>query len=125
MTELTATTRLADELAFDLGAGTDGLAVGNLRRTDIGLDLELAPHAINDDIEVQLAHTGDDGLTGLFVGVHAERRIFLRQTTERDAHLLLVALGLGLDRDRDDRLRELHALERDDVVQHHTGCHRW
>ena len=43
----------------------------------------------------------------------AERRIFLRQPVERHAHLLLVALGLRLDRDLDDGLREFHALEHD------------
>jgi hypothetical protein len=31
--------------------------------------------------------------------LHAERRIFLRQRLQRDAHLFLVGLGLRLDRD--------------------------
>jgi hypothetical protein len=31
---------------------------------DVGLDLELALHAVDDDLEVQLAHAGDDGLAG-------------------------------------------------------------
>jgi hypothetical protein len=57
----------------------DALAVGHLRRADVGFDAELALHAIDDDFEVQLAHAGDDGLARLFVGAHAERRIFLRQ----------------------------------------------
>ena len=45
----------------------------------------------------------------------AERRVLRRQAVERHAHLLLVALGLRLDRDLDDRIRELHALEHDRV----------
>ena len=49
----------------------------------------------------------------LLVGTHAERRIFLRQAAERDAHLFLVGLGLRLDRHRDHRLREVHALQHD------------
>src|SRR4029079_9503608 len=44
-----------------------GLAIGHLRRTDIGLDLELTPHAIDDDVEMKLAHAFDDGLAGLVV----------------------------------------------------------
>ena len=48
-----------------------------------------------------------------FVGVHAERRVFLREAIQRDAHLLLVGLGLGLHRLRDHRLREDHPLEDD------------
>ena len=49
--------------------------------------------------------------------LHAERRVFLREALQREAHLLLVALGLRLDRDRDHGLRELHLLERDDAVR--------
>ena len=34
----------------------DGFAVSHLRLADVGFDLELAPHAVDDDFEVQLAH---------------------------------------------------------------------
>src|SRR3546814_6615614 len=40
----------------------DRLAIGDLRRADIGVHLELALHAVDDDLEVQLAHPFDDGL---------------------------------------------------------------
>ncbi len=101
----------------DSTAGADGLAVSHLRLADVGFDLELALHAVDDDLEVQLAHAGDDGLAGFLVGVHAERRVFLRQLLQRDAHLLLVGLGLGLDGHGDHRLREDHLLEHDDLVR--------
>ena len=45
----------------------------------------------------------------------AERRILLGQAIQGHAHLLLVGLGLRLDRDLDDRLGELHPLEHDRV----------
>jgi hypothetical protein len=32
------------------------LAVGDLRLADVGLDLELAPHPVDQDVEVELAH---------------------------------------------------------------------
>jgi hypothetical protein len=89
----------------------DGLAVGHLRLADVGFDVELALHAVDEDVQVQLAHAGDDGLAGFLVGAHAERRIFLRQSAQRHAHLFLVGLGLRFDRHRDDGLREHHALE--------------
>ena len=77
--------RLADELAFDLlDALPDRLAIGHLRAADVRVDLELAHHAVDDDLEVQLAHAGDDRLPRLGVGVHAERRIFLGQLLQRD-----------------------------------------
>jgi hypothetical protein len=62
---------------------------------------------------MQLAHAGDDRLARLLVRAHAKRRVFLREAIERDAHLLLVGLGLRLDGDVDHRLREHHLLERD------------
>src|SRR5690606_377855 len=66
---LTLTTRLAHELAFGIFDGlADGFAVGHLGLADVGFDTEFALHAVNDDFQVQLAHTGDDGLTRFFVG---------------------------------------------------------
>ena len=50
------------------------------------------------------------------VGLDAEGRILGSQAVQREAHLLLVVLGLRLDGDLDDRLGEFHALE-DDRVQ--------
>src|SRR5690606_5412459 len=41
---------------------TDRLAVGDLRLAYVGLDLELTPHAVDEDVEVQLTHAGDDRL---------------------------------------------------------------
>src|SRR5690606_286672 len=45
----------------------DGLAIRHLRRADIRLDLELALQAIDDDLEVELAHPLDDRLARLVV----------------------------------------------------------
>ena len=89
-----------------LDLGGDGLAVGHLRPADVGLDLELAPHAVDEHLEVQLAHAGDDRLAGLLVGAHLEGRVLLGEPLDRGAQPLLVGLGLRLDRHRDDRGRE-------------------
>jgi len=101
---LAAAAGLLDELAFHFHRLLDGFAVGDLRLADVGLDTELALHAVDDDFQVQLAHPGDDGLPGFLVGVDAERRIFLRQAVECNAHLFLVGLGLGFHRLGNDRL---------------------
>src|SRR3546814_1428117 len=100
----------SDVCSSDLDRLADGLAVGDLRLADIGLDVELAPHAVDEDVQVQLTHAGDDGLAGLFVGMHAERRVLLCQTPQGHAHFFLVGLGLRLNRHRDDGLRKHHAL---------------
>ena len=114
---LAAAAGLAHELAFALDVRADGFAVGDLRLADVRLDLELALHAVDDDFQVQLTHAGDDRLRGFLVGVHAERRVFLREALQREAHLFLVGLGLRLHGHRDDRIRELHLLERDDLLE--------
>src|SRR5690606_2954826 len=126
MTELTATTRLTNELAFDLAGVADSFTVSHLGLADVGLDVELTLHTINDDVQVQLTHTTDDGLTGLFVGAHAERGVFLSQLAQSDTHLLLVSLGFRLDRYVDNRLGEIHARQNDgllDGTQGVTGGH--
>src|SRR5690606_40292276 len=66
---------------------------------DVRVDLELALHAVDDDLQVQLAHAGDDGLAGLRVRVYAERRVLLRKLLERGREPVLVRLRLRLDRD--------------------------
>src|SRR5690606_30849713 len=53
-----------------LDGRADGLAVGDLRLAHVGLDLELALEAVHDDLEVELAHAGDDRLARLLVGGH-------------------------------------------------------
>ena len=98
-------------------AALDGLLVGDLRLADVGLDLELALHAVDEDVQVQLAHAADDGLAGLLVQVHLEGWILLGELLDRQAQLLLVALGLGLDGHLDHRIGEGHRLQHDLVVR--------
>jgi hypothetical protein len=102
-------------LPWPLGGFLDGFAVGDLRLADVGFHLELALHAVDEDVEVQLAHALEDGLTGLLVGVDAEGGVFLGQALEGVAHLFLVGLGLGLDGDGDDGLGEGDGFENDGV----------
>jgi hypothetical protein len=95
----------------------DRLAVGHLRLADVGLDLELALHAVDEDVEVQLAHALDDRLAGLGVELGAEGRVLFGELLDRGAQLLLVGLGLRLDGDLDDGLGEGHRLEDDGLVR--------
>jgi hypothetical protein len=115
MTVLAVTAGLAHVAAFRLGGPANGFAVGDLGFADGGLDLELAQQAVHDDLQVELAHAGDDGLSGLLVGVGFERRVFLGQLDQRHGHFILTGFGLGLDGDLDHGIRELHRFE-DDLV---------
>ncbi|CAB4616573.1 unannotated protein [freshwater metagenome] len=103
---------------LDLGHGlTDRLAVSNLWLTNVGFNLELATHAVNEDVEVKLAHSGDDGLTGFFIGADLEGGVFFSKALNSRTQLLLVALGLGLDRHVDNRGWEGHRFENNRVAR--------
>ena len=114
MAVLTATTGLTDELALSLlDVMTSGLAVGNLGLTNVSVNLELAEQTVDDDLEVQLAHAGDDGLAGLVVGGHRKGRVLLGELGQSQRHLVLLGLGLGLNGNVDNGLGELDLLEDD------------
>ena len=115
MAVLAAAAGLAHEAPVALRGPADRLAIGDLGLADVGGDLELADHAVDEHVEVQLAHAGDERLAGLLVVLDAEGRVLLREALERDRELVLVGLRLGLDRDLDDRLGEGHRLEDDRV----------
>ena len=102
------TTALAGKFGVGSSFLTDGFLVSNLGLTDICFNMELAHHSVDDDLKMKLAHSGDDGLSGLFVGVAFEGRILLGQLLKSNAHFLLTGLGLGLDSHADNRLGEFH-----------------
>src|SRR5262249_1086572 len=110
---LTASACLTHVAPLAIRRTRERLFVGDLRFTDARVDVEFALQAVDDDLEVQLAHAADDNLAGLLVGVDAERGILPHQLGETEAQLLLIALRLRLDRERDDRLGEVHRLEDD------------
>ena len=109
---------LADVALLDLlHRLADGLAVGHLGLADVGVHAELAEHPVDQHLEVELAHPRDHRLAGLLVGVDPERRVLLGERVEGLGQLVLVGLGLGLDRDVDDRLGEGQRLEDDRVAR--------
>src|SRR5438094_421926 len=113
---LAATTRLPHVAALGLGVLPYRLAIRDLGLADIRLDLELAQEAVDDDLQVELAHAVDELLARLLVAGHPERGVFQREARQRHAELLLVGARLRLDRHRDDRLGEGHGLQHDRLV---------
>ena len=85
--------------------------VCNLRSAHIGFHLELSQQTVHDDLQMELAHACDDGLARLLIGMSTEGRILLRQLRKRLAHLALTGLGLRLDSQLDNGLREFHGLQ--------------
>ena len=116
--ELTGTTGLLLVGVVDLLNGLlNGLAVCNLRLTNVSFNLELTLHTVNDDVQVKLAHTTDFGLTGLFIQRHGEGGVLSGELLNCGRHLLLVALGLRLNRHEDHGSGEGHRLKHDRVCR--------
>ena len=65
---------------------------------------------------MQLAHTSNDSLAGLFIGVGLKGGVLFGQLCQRDAHLLVAGLGLRLNGNADNGLRELHGLQNDGMI---------
>ena len=133
--------RCEDDLAVSVLAVTAGLLcilvllidflgecllVGNLRSTDISLNVELTHQSVDDNLQMKLAHAGDDRLARLRIRVLLECRVLFSQLCKCNAELLLASLCLRLDRELDDRLRELHGLEdnRMLLVAERIACRR-
>ena len=108
---LSASAGLSRVLAVHVNSLGKGLLVSNLRSAYVCLYVELTQQTVYNNIQMQLAHTGDDGLSRLLVGTYPEGGILLGQLYQSLAHLVLAGLGLGLDCDIDNRLRELHGLQ--------------
>ena len=72
------------------------------------LDVDAEPPlgALERDLDVHLAHAGEDLLAGLLVAAQPQRRILLGEPADRRRHLLLVALRLRRDREAHHRLWE-------------------
>src|SRR5262249_25908493 len=97
-------TGLADVALLDLlDRDGDRLAVRDLRLAHVRGYRELTHHAVDEHVEVQLAHTRDDRLAGVLVGPHLKGGVFLAEAVEGLAQLVLVDLRLRLDGDGDHR----------------------
>ena len=114
--ELTTAAGLLLEYLTMLYGGADGLFVVDLRRTLVDLHAELAFQTVYDDLQVELTHTADDGLSCLMVGAHGECGVLFGELAEGDAELVEVLLGLGLHGQSDHRIGEGHGLQDDGMV---------
>ena len=116
MSVLSVTAGLSGVLGFCFDFFREGFAISNLRRTDVCLDLELSEQSVDNNLQMQLAHAGNDGLAGFGIGVRFEGRVFFRQLLERFAEFGLSRLGLGFDGEFDNRFRKFHGLEDDRIA---------
>ena len=116
MAILTAATGLTGVFAFLTHFLGDGFSVRNLRITDVGFHFEFPQQTVYDDIQMQFAHAGDDGLPGFLIGIRTERRVLFCQFAQRNGHLFLSGFGLGLNGYLNNRFREFHGFQDDFIV---------
>ncbi len=116
VTILTLTTRLLSILVVNVSFLSDSFLIRNLRSTNICFYLELSQQSVNDDLQMELTHTCDNGLACFFRSIGSEGRVFFSQLSQRDTHLLLTCLSLRLDSQLDNRLREFHGFQYNRVL---------
>lgn len=86
----------------------DGLAVGDLGLAGFAVDAILAAHTLDVNVEMELAHTRDDGLLGLLVDVDAEGGVLTLETGHGLGEVGRVLGVLGLDGEGDDGFGDEH-----------------
>src|SRR5699024_6262417 len=111
VTILTTSAGLSCILAVHGNFLGEGLLVSNLGSTYVCLYVEFAKQTVYDNLQMQLAHTGNNGLAGFAVRVNTEGGILFSKLCQRNTHLILTSFGLGLDGDVNNRLGELHGLQ--------------
>ena len=116
MTVLTATTGLLLILVIHVSFALNGFLIGYLRSTNVCFYLKFPQQTVNNDVQMQFAHTSDDGLTSFFVGISSKGRVFFCQLCQSDAHLFLTSLGLRFDCELNNRFWEFHGFQNDRIL---------
>ena len=93
--------RLLLVLALGFGHLRDRLAVRDAHVFGVDRDAELPRQLLERDRHVGLAHAPEQRLVGLRVALEPERGVFVLEAVQRVRELVLVALGVRLDRDRE------------------------
>ena len=125
MTVLTATTGLLLILVIHVSFALNGFLIGYLRSTNVCFNLEFAKQTVYDNVQMQFAHAGDNGLTSFLVCPGTEGRVFFCQLCQSDAHLFLTSLGLRFDCELNNRFWEFHGFQNDRILfvaEGITGC---
>ena len=113
---LPAASRLLDVPMLMLNVSENRLAVGNLRAVRMNANAELASQPVDDDLQVELPHPGDDDFVGLKIGAHEERWVFFSESLQGDRELVSILARRRGHGDSDDGCGELNRLENDGVL---------
>ena len=107
------TAGLTDKLGIGMTGSGKSFTISNLRCTGVGFHIELTTETVNNNIKVQLTHTGDNSLSGLFVAMDLEGGIFFSKSNKTFIQFITVSGGFGLNGNGDNRFGEAHGLKND------------
>src|SRR5579862_3234548 len=107
--ELPVATGLFLVLAFRVGLGANGFAIGHLGRVQGELDVIALAELGHDDFDVLLAGTGEQKFLGLRIAAEVQGRVFFENFVDGDADAVFVGASLGLDGKGDRRLGNTRA----------------
>ena len=91
------------------GLGRNGFAIGHPRQAELDVDAEAAAHAVERDLHVRLAQSGEDRFAAAGVAREAQGGVFFHQPLQGGPHLVEVRLRFGMDRGRVGGAGELDA----------------
>ena len=111
--KLTATTALLLVNLTEVNSLGDAFFVCYLWTALVTFNLEFATQTVDDDVEVKLTHTADYGLTGFFVSLYTECRVFFSKLLQAYAKTVEVLLSLRFNSDTDNWVWEVHCFEHD------------
>ena len=110
VTILSTTTRLFSIFAVDINRFGDCFFVSNLRSTYVSLYLEFTKETVNDDIQMKLTHTSDNGLSCFLICMCTECRILFCKFCKSFTKFTLSSFCLRLDSELDNWFWEFHGL---------------
>ena len=107
---LSTSTRLFCIFVFLINWLCKCLFVSNLWSTYVCFYVEFTKQTVNDDFQMELTHTSDDGLSCFCICMSTESRIFFCKFCKSFTHLTLSSFCLRLDSKLDNWLWEFHGL---------------
>ncbi len=99
-----------------LHAVGNGFPIDHLGAARMHVGVELPFQAVDDDLQVQLPHAGQQGLARVFVGVDLEAGVFLADPLQGRPQALLVVPGHRLDGQGDHRHVGRYGFQHDGVL---------
>ena len=92
--------------ALHVSIAAHGLAVGDLGRMQLHIDVVLTPQTRHDDLDVLLPVARQQELLGLRIAVEAQARVLFENLVNGMPHAVFVGAGLGENGVGDGRLRQ-------------------